>query len=255
MSGKKGFAAVASLRERARTARGGSQALALPDTGAAVDALGACAARWLEALAVRRMAARTLEERRFCLRVFLVWAVERDLRRAGEITRPILEAYQRALFQHRRKDGRPLSWSAQRERLRCLMAWFRWLTRQDVLLHNPASELELPRPERRLPVAGLTTEEVARLCAVPAVADPLGLRDRAMLEVFYATGLRRAELARLECADANLGRGTLTVRQGKGGRDRVVPLGPRAAAWVQRASPRSSSPATANRSTPTCSRA
>jgi integrase/recombinase XerD len=101
-------------------------------------------------------------------------------------------------------------------------------------MHNPASELELPRPETRLPVAGLTPAEVARLCAVPDLADPLGLRDRAMLETLYASGIRRAELARLECADVNLGRGTLTVRQGKGGKDRVVPLGARAAAWVAR---------------------
>jgi integrase/recombinase XerD len=55
-----------------------------------------------------------------------------------------------------------------------------------------------------------------------------------MLEVLYATGLRRAELCRLECPDVNTERGTVTVRQGKGNKDRVVPLGPRAAVWVER---------------------
>jgi len=234
MTWQKGFSAVVSLRERAPSARGGNEITPLPDTGRAADALTPCATRWLEALEVRRIAVRTLGERRFCLRLFIAWALERDLRRTSEVTRLILEAYQRTVFRHRQKNGRPLSWSAQRERVRCLMDWFRWLTRQNVLLHNPASELELPRPERRLPVASLTEEEIARLLAVPDTNDPLGLRDRVMLEVFYATGLRRAELTRLECADANLGRGTLTVRQGKGGKDRVVPLGARAVSWVSR---------------------
>jgi integrase/recombinase XerD len=62
----------------------------------------------------------------------------------------------------------------------------------------------------------------------------LGVRDRAMLEVFYASGIRRAELCSLEMADVNPERGTLTVRRGKGKKDRVVPLGGRAASWVAR---------------------
>src|SRR5580658_4867112 len=63
-----------------------------------------------------------------------------------------------------------------------LKDYFRWLTRQNVILHNPASELELPRMEKRLPQEVLTLTEVERLLAVPDVNDPLGVRDRAMLE-------------------------------------------------------------------------
>ena len=103
-----------------------------------------------------------------------------------------------------------------------------------MILHNPASELEMPRRERRLPVQAMTMAELSRLLAVPNIADPLGVRDRAMLEVFYATGIRRAELASLELTDVGAERGTLTVRHGKGAKDRVVPLGPRALGWIQR---------------------
>ncbi len=238
MSGQKGFAAVAALRERAQRAapgaRGGQAPHASALTRAAIDALAVCIDAWLEALRSRHYAESTLEGRAFSLRFFAQWAQARDVTRAAEITRPILEAYQSWLSRYEPKPGRRLSWSTQRERIGALRDWFRWLTRQNILLHNPASELELPRPERRLPVAGLTREELARLLAVPDLADPLGVRDRAMLEVFYATGLRRAELCRLECPDVNPERGTVTVRQGKGNRDRVVPLGGRAAAWVRR---------------------
>jgi integrase/recombinase XerD len=115
-----------------------------------------------------------------------------------------------------------------------LKVWFRWLTRQNVILHNPASELELPRKEKRLPATALTSALLGQLLAVPDVADPLGVRDRAILELFYASGLRRAELCRLEVTDLNFERGTVTVRKGKGCRDRVVPLGARAAQWCER---------------------
>lgn len=238
MAPKKGFAAVEWLRKRAVAQRGGQEQKPLVFERSSPDALLICTETWLEMLGARRFAQRTLEERRLCLKLFMQWAAERDVTRASEVTRPMLEAYQRWLARYEPTSGRGmgkrLSWSTQRERLRCLMAWFRWLTRQNVILHNPASELELPRPEKRLPTETLSLAEVERLLAVPDVADPLGLRDRAMLELFYATGIRRAELTRLAVSDVNPERGTLTVRQGKCYKDRVVPVGARAAAWVTR---------------------
>jgi site-specific recombinase XerD len=73
-------------------------------------------------------------------------------------------------------------------------AFFKWLCRQNLLLANPAADLELPRAENRLPRHVLTAAEAERVPGLPAVAEPLGLRDRAMLEAFYSTGLRRMEL-------------------------------------------------------------
>ena len=244
MSGKKGFAAVTQLKKRTGEKRGGNDKQPLPFVRSSPDALALCAETWLESLRARNYSETTLEGRAFSLKFFMNWAAERDVTRAGEVTRPILEAYQRFLSRYeqpsRKKQADPatplrrLSWSTQRERLGALRDWFRWLTRQNVILHNPASEIELPRMEQRLPTEGLSRDEVARLLAIPDTGDPLGLRDRAMLELFYATGLRRAELCRLECPDLNAERGTLTVRRGKGKKDRVVPVGARAAAWVAR---------------------
>ena len=225
---------MAWLRGRTKKARGGQDKHPLALLRHAPDALGICAEDWLESLRVRNYAEETLTGRLFGLKHFMLWAEARDVSRACEVTRPILETYQRWLARYEPTSGKRLAWSTQRERIAALRDFFRWLTRQNVILHNPASELELPRPEKRLPTAGLSQDEVARLMAVPDLTDPLGLRDRAILEVFYATGVRRAELCRLECPDVNPQRGTLTVRKGKGKKDRVVPLGPRAAEWVQR---------------------
>lgn len=90
------------------------------------------------------------------------------------------------------------------------------MTKQNVLMHNPASELDLPRMEKRLPGAALTLAQVDTLLAVPNVADPLGIRDRAMLELFYSCGLRRLELCHLDLPDFNADRRTLHIRRGKG---------------------------------------
>ena len=92
----------------------------------------------------------------------------------------------------------------------------------------------MPRLEKRLPNQALGIQQVAALLNIPDIRDPLGLRDRAMLELFYSTGLRRSELARLEIHDLNRERQTLQVRQGKGHKDRVVPVSSSALEWVVR---------------------
>jgi integrase/recombinase XerD len=127
-----------------------------------------------------------------------------------------------------------LGWSTQCKHLGGLKHFFRWLARQNVIVHNPASELELPRAEKKLPYEVLTLSQVEKLLAVPDVRDPLGVRDRALLELFYSTGIRRTELCRLDLPDLNPERRTLHVRQGKGKKDRIVPVGARALHWLER---------------------
>ncbi len=231
---RKGIAGALKLAQRARGKRGGNERQADPYDRSAPDALGLWHDTYLEALSSRNYAATTVEHRRHALKLFLTWAVERDLQRASQITRPILETFQRWLWRYQKANGQRMGWSTQRERLGTVKDFFRWLTRQNVILHNPASELELPRPEKRLPQEVLSFSEVERLLAVPNVTDPLGVRDRAMLELFYSTGMRRTELCRLDLPDVNTERRTVHVRQGKGKKDRVVPMGLQAIAWLER---------------------
>jgi integrase/recombinase XerD len=111
-------------------------------------------------------------------------------------------------------------------------AFFSWLAGRGAIAYDPAASLVLPKTEHRLPEATLSAEEVEAVLAVPDVSTPLGVRDRAMLEVLYSSAIRRAELAGLRVPDVDVARGTLFVRRGKGGRDRHVPVGERARAWV-----------------------
>jgi integrase/recombinase XerD len=113
-------------------------------------------------------------------------------------------------------------------------AWFRWLVRNNHVLHNPASDLDMPKLEKRLPRAVLNEEETERVMMQPDLRDPLGVRDRAILETFYSTGIRRMELVNLKLYNLDRLRGTLSIWLGKGKKDRVVPIGERAVAWVDK---------------------
>ena len=241
---KTGFHAVRWMRERARDQRGGQER---PADGFArggpsaqssdrvvTPTLAALADDYLSRLRVLNHTADAIEARRFELKPFLAWAHERDLLRPAQITRAILESYQRWLRHFRRPDGRPLGIGTQRQRLGGVMHFFSWLCRRNHLDANPAADLEMPRAEKRLPIPALSPAEVETVLAQPDIADPLGLRDRALLELFYSTGIRRAELVRLELSDLQRERRLLHIRLGKGRKDRVVPVGARALIWLQK---------------------
>lgn len=98
---------------------------------------------------------------------------------------------------------------------------------------NPAADLELPRLGEQLPKHVLSVKEVEQVLSLPDVKTALGLRDRAILETFYSTGIRRKELIVLQLYDLDRERGVVAVRQGKGRKDRVVPIGARALAWIE----------------------
>jgi integrase/recombinase XerD len=187
---------------------------------------------YLERLLVMGFTEGTARTRRRQLAAFLEWLGERGVEEAADVTRPVLERYQRHLFHHRKKTGEPMSFRSQHALLSAVRMWFKWMTRQNHILHNPASELELPKQGHRLPRHVLSVHEAELVLQQPELADPIGLRDRAMMEVLYSTGIRRMELAGLRLYDMDLDGGTLLVRQGKGRKDRVVPIGERAAAWV-----------------------
>ena len=186
-------------------------------------------AAWME---TQNFSGDTVQTRRTTIGYFLEWCGERGLDSPVDITRPVLERYQRSLYQYRKKNGEPLTFRTQNTRLRSLRGWFRWMARQNHILHNPASELELPRLENRLPKYILNVEEAEAVLAVPDVATVEGLRDRAILETFYSTGMRRMEVSNLKLYDIDRERGTVMIRLGKGKKDRHIPIGERALAWL-----------------------
>ena len=189
---------------------------------------------YLDALRVQDYAPETVRTRQSNLGQLLRWCDERSVVEATEVTPPVLERFQRHLYYYRRPDGRPIGFGAQYHLLSGVRQFFRWLARRRVILFNPAAELQLPRRGRRLPRLVLTADQAQRVLDQPNVALDLGIRDRAILETLYSTGIRRKELAQMTIYDLDVVRGTLMVRQGKGRKDRVVPIGETARAWIDR---------------------
>ena len=176
----------------------------------------------------------TMATRRAAVLRFIVWCDERSITAPTQITRSVLERYQRTLHQYRKSNGAPLSVIAQLGLLNALTAWFRWMVRSHHLLHNPAADLELPKKPKALPKTILSVPQVETILNQADATTLLGIRNRAVMEVFYSSGIRRMELMGLKLYDLDTERGTLMIRQGKGRKDRFIPIGSRACAWVDK---------------------
>ncbi|MCH6839280.1 recombinase XerD, partial [Escherichia coli] len=131
-------------------------------------------------------------------------------------------------------NGHPLAVSGQAGRISAIKIFYRWLLKRHVILYNPAELLELPKPEKRLPAQVFSEDETRQVLQSLDINTPVGLRNRVILEVLWSTGIRRMELANLMLWDVDTRRGVVNVRQGKGHRDRVVPVGHVALAWLGR---------------------
>lgn len=183
--------------------------------------------RFLDALWMERgLSKNTLAAYRADLRRLSQWLGVRNGPALPEVGRGDLLAF---LAERARHSASPRSAARMVSTLR---RFYRWLRREGLIAEDPSARLESPKLGRPLPKA-LTEGEVDALLAAPDCADVLGLRDRAMLELLYATGLRVSELVGLSLPQVNLRQGVLRV-SGKGGKERLVPLGEAAQTWLER---------------------
>ena len=188
--------------------------------------------RYIEALTVKHLGALNLRARRSNLAWFNAWCADHGIERPQQVTHAHVAQFQRHLFYARKEDGSAYAINGQLSVLNNVQAFFRWLVRHGHVPSNPAADLDLPKKIHYHLREPLNDSEVEAVLALPDLDEPYGLRDRAILELFYATGIRRQELANLTLHDIDPERGTLLVRQGKGRKDRMVPVGERALAWV-----------------------
>ena len=173
----------------------------------------------------RRLAANSIESYARDLNVLAEFAAGRG-QSVDQLTRHDLEALVRDLM----SEGR--SPRSVARAVACYRGFYRFLLIDGRLRTNPTDDLRPPRAWRVLP-RFLSVEDVDRLIAQPDISTPRGLRDRAVIELLYATGMRVSELVALRPADVHLEASYLTCT-GKGDKQRIVPIGDEAAAWVTR---------------------
>jgi integrase/recombinase XerD len=173
----------------------------------------------------RRLAGNSVESYARDLALLAEFAAGRGVR-IEKLTRPDLEG----LVRNQMSDGR--SPRSVARAVACYRGFYRYLILDGRLKASPADDLRPPRAWKTLP-RFLSVEEVDQLITQPDVATPRGLRDRALIELLYATGMRVSELISLRPSDVNLEASYLTCT-GKGEKQRIVPIGDEAAAWVRR---------------------
>ncbi len=179
-----------------------------------------------------QFAPKTVQGYQAVLRTYLAWLNARGLV-LTRVTSADLVGYQRDRVAARKADGQPYSADHQMQHVTVLKSLYGFLVRRGVLLVNPTGLLAYPRVDQRLPRGVLARDEVRRILEAPDTT-PRGLRDRAILETLYATGIRAGELVRLRLEDVDPEDRLLRIVCGKGRKDRTVPLTRAAAAAIDR---------------------
>lgn len=188
---------------------------------------------YLADLAARGFSRSTRENTIYAVDKLAVYLKERyDIAAWREVRAEHLDGFALHLRRdHRTRQSLPLKESTVSIILSKVSAFFEWQHRRGHLLWNPAAELIRAKPQRGLPRV-LNEREMTRLIETPDASKAVGLRDRALMEVLYATGIRHLEAHRLDLYDLDAATNRLTIREGKGNRDRIVPLTENAAFWI-----------------------
>lgn len=189
---------------------------------------------WLRDQRRRGLTQATVQTRRLLLRRFLQWCWMRDVTEPEWLSRGLLQEWFDWLETYRTSKRLPLAESSREGLLRAVNTFLEFLVGRKVIDTNPLEGFRIRRCRGRSLPNVLDEAEAAALCAAPDTTDLLGLRDRAMLELLYASGLRRGELVSLRMGDLRLQTGIVVVRHAKGGKERIVPVGRVAVHWLRR---------------------
>jgi integrase/recombinase XerD len=188
---------------------------------------------FLDELRSRQLSRCYVHQAQAVLAVFLSHLRENGVGDVRSVRREHLVAWMRQLRERRTRRGTLLSSWTQADYLDIVRVFFAALVTQGRLFVSPVGDLRVRR-HRHLPRAVLSEAQARRLVHAPLPASPLGVRDRAILETLYGTGIRAAECVGLDVVDVDLRAGELMVRDGKGRKDRLVPLVGRARKAVER---------------------
>ena len=186
---------------------------------------------WGEWIAAQGFAPGSVKDHRQKLQGFLEFIRGKD---PLQLDKKTLAAYQSHLFEMvSKKTGKKLTCNSQINRLTVLKNFYRFLHQTGRIPRNPAEIIVLPRHPKLIPPVLLKSHELKQLLNAPDLGNPLGFRDRTIMEVFFATGMRLTELTSSAVEDLNFEENLIHIKHGKGQKQRLVPMGEAAKNWLQ----------------------
>ncbi|MBU3059885.1 tyrosine-type recombinase/integrase [Pseudomonas indica] len=191
--------------------------------------LSGCVSFYVEDCLARGQSDSTANTKTALLQQFVLWCQAQGICDVSQVDLDLLERYRQHLYRYRkRRDHEPLKLSTQRMRLMAVTGLLKRLHAYGIVHSEPYARFPLPRVPRQIPKQIPDEEEIEPILHQTMINGRMELRDRAIVEVYYATGIRRAELAGLDIRDVDFKHQIVTVRKGKGRQDRRVPIAQRA---------------------------
>jgi len=184
-------------------------------------------------LTVIHYAPETIKRYIYFLNRFFAWLEAQGVTEIGAVTKDHVQDYQTHLYETVNSRGEPNSVFHQNNTLKAIKGLFRFLAEQNYLVSDPSRDVSYARTPKRLPRSILTGPEAKKVIHATNTKTATGYRDRAIIEVFYSTGIRRNELINLELSDVDYHEGFVRINSGKGNKDRVVPIGKIACRYIE----------------------
>jgi integrase/recombinase XerD len=188
-----------------------------------MDKLDFSLLKFTEYMKVNNFSERTVTSYSQNIRYFLNYLKEIGIQNIIEVDRKVITDYQSRVYLESYK-GKPLSPGTRQHRLTCIRTFYRYLIKAGIVNYDPLSFIDLPKIADELPRNILSKKEVGAILSQPDLETPLGIRDRAIMEIFYSTGIRTSELCNITLNDLDLRNSELKVK-GKNSKDRMIPLG------------------------------
>lgn len=188
---------------------------------------------YLTSLKIRNFAKRTLAETRRKLGKFALYLENQGIIHIDHIIKDTLLSYQSDLYHSLSAKGQPSTASHQNNMLSAVKQFTRFLYERGYLAIDPARDIRYAKQPQRLPRSVLTPSEAKKIIHAPDTTTAIGYRDRTILEVLYTTGIRKEEVNHLTIHDADYREGYLRINHGKGGKDRIVPIGKIACRYLE----------------------
>ncbi|HIP40415.1 MAG TPA: hypothetical protein EYG88_13755 [Desulfocapsa sulfexigens] len=186
--------------------------------------------RFTENLKILNRSEGTIKAYTMQIKLFLDQQNPSDLK---AITRTNMESWVASLFDHTKEDGKSYTTGTICLKVRSLKRFFEFLEHSNIIFINPMEEIREPKQDKTIPRDILTKPEITKLLDQPNLSTRIGIRDRTVLELFYSTGIRLQELCKLSIFDIDLQGKMVRINQGKGRKDRVVPMGRHAVRFLR----------------------